>query len=88
MINSGKEWDWMDNNQRLKKSMELEERRDDMKWVEKVLTHKDNKSIHYPALKQLINLYHNKWVRKTKGPSLVDTYRLYLKSILRSEFGR
>ena len=56
MINRGKEWAWMDNNQKLKKSIELEERRDEMKWVEKVLTHKDNKSIHYPALKQLINL--------------------------------
>tara|TARA_R110002074_G_scaffold39363_1_gene105852 strand:- start:83 stop:349 length:267 start_codon:yes stop_codon:yes gene_type:complete len=88
MINSGKEWAWMDNNQKLKKSMELEERRDEMKWVEKVLTHKDNKGIHYPALKQLINLYHNKWANKTKEPGLVDIYRQYLKSILRSEFGR
>ena len=88
MINSGKEWAWMDNNQKLKKSMDLEERRDEMKWVEKVLTHKDNKGIHYPALKQLINLYHNKWANKTKGSELVDIYRQYLKSILRSEFGR
>ena len=88
MINSGKEWAWMDNNQKLKKSMELEERRDEMKWVEKVLTHKDNKGIHYPALKQLINLYHNKWANKTKESRLVDIYRQYLKSILRSEFRR
>jgi len=88
MINSGKEWAWMDNNQKLKKSMDLEERRDEMKWVEKVLTHKDNKGIHYPALKQLINLYHNKWASKTKGSGLVDIYSQYLKSILRSEFGR
>ena len=88
MINRGKEWAWMDNNQKLKKSIELEERRDEMKWVEKVLTHKDNKSIHYPALKKLINNHHNKWVHKTKGPALVDIYRQYLKSILRSQFGR
>lgn len=87
MINSGKEWAWMDNNQKLKKSMDLEERRHEMKWVEKVITHKDNKSIHYPALKQLINLYHKKWVNKN-NTTLMDIYRQYLKSILRSEFGR
>lgn len=87
MINSSKEWAWMDNNKKLKKSIELEERRAEMKWVEKVLTHKDNKSIHYPALKQLINLYHNKWVNKN-NTTLMNIYRRYLESILRSEFGR
>ena len=87
MINSSKEWAWMDNNKKLKKSMDLLERRDEMKWVEKVLTHKDNKSIHYPALKQLINNYHNKWVNKN-NTALMNIYRQYLKSILRSEFGR
>ena len=87
MINSSKEWAWMDNNKKLKKSMDLLERRDEMKWVEKVITHKDNKSIHYPALKQLINLYHNKWVNKN-NTTLMNIYRQYLKSILRSEFGR
>ena len=67
--------------------MYLLERRDEMKWVEKVLTHKDNKSIHYPALKQLINNYHNKWLNKN-NTTLMNIYRQYLKSILRSQFGR
>ena len=76
-----KEWHWMDTK------VPLSFIRDEMKWVEKVITHKDNKSIHYPALKQLINLYHKKWVNKN-NTTLMDIYRQYLKSILRSEFGR
>jgi len=81
MMNSGKEWDWMDTK------VPMSFIRDEMKWVEKVLTHKDNTNLHYPALKQLINNYHNKWVNK-HNKTIMNIYREYLKSILRSEFGR
>lgn len=81
MINKGKEWDWMDNMNTISVI------RDEMQWVEKVLTHKDNSNLHYPALKQLINNFYNKWVNED-NTTVMNTYRLYLKSILRSEFGR
>ena len=55
--------------------------------LEKVLTHKDNNNLHYPALKQLINNFYNKWANKD-NKTIVNVYRSYLKSILRSEFGR
>jgi len=81
MINSGKEWDWIDTK------VPMNVIRDEMKWVEKVLTHKDNNNLHYPALKQLINNFYNKWANKD-NKTIVNVYRSYLKSILRSEFGR
>lgn len=81
MINKGKEWDWMDNMDIISSI------REDMKWVEKALTHKDNTNLHYPALKQLINNFYNKWVN-LNNIRVMNSYRLYLKSILRSEFGR
>jgi len=87
MINSGKEWDWMDSNQKLKRAMDLVEIRDEMKWVEKAIENKSNNETHYPALKQLINLFYNKWKSKN-NLKVLDPYRLYLKSLLRSEFGR
>ena len=81
MINSGKEWDWIDTK------VPMNVIRDEMKWVEKVLTHKDNNNLHYPALNQLINNFYNKWANKD-NKTIVNVYRSYLKSILRSEFGR
>lgn len=87
MINSGKEWAWMDNNKKLKNSMNVSDIKSEMKWVEQVLTHKDNNNLHYPALKQLINNFYNKWVNKN-NTTIMNIYSHYLKSILRSEFGR
>lgn len=81
MINRGKEWNWIDTK------VPMDVIRDEMKWVEKVLTHKDNSNLHYPALKQLIKNFHNKWVNQD-NKTIVNVYRSYLKSILRSEFGR
>ena len=81
MINSGKEWDWVDAK------VPMDVIRDEMKWVEKVITHKDNKNLHYPALKQLINNFHSKWIN-TNNTTVMNIYHAYLKSILRSEFGR
>ncbi len=81
MINKGKEWNWMDNMDIISSI------REDMKWVEKVLSHKDNTNLHYPALKRIINNFYNKWVN-SNNITVMNTYRLYLKSILRSEFGR
>ena len=81
MINKGKEWNWMDNMDIISSI------REDMKWVEKVLSHKDNTNLHYPSLKRLINNFYNKWVN-SNNITVMNTYRLYLKSILRSEFGR
>lgn len=77
-MNSGKEWDWMDN---------LSPIREEMNWVEQVLTHADNNNLHYPALKQLINNFHRKWVN-ADNVKVMNTYRRLLNSILRSEFGR
>jgi len=57
------------------------------KWVEKSIENKSNNETHYPALKQLINLFYNKWKSKN-NLKVLDQYRLYLKSLLRSEFGR
>ncbi len=87
MINSGKEWDWMDSNQKLKRAMILVEIKKEMQWVEKTIINKSNTEIHYPALKQLINLFYNKWKSKNTIKFL-DSYRLYLRSLLRSELGR
>ena len=81
MINKGKEWNWMDNMDIISSI------REDMKWVEKVLSHKDNTNLHYPALKRLINNFYNNWVN-SNNITVMNTYRLYLKSILRSEFVR
>lgn len=61
--------------------------RNEMKWVEKVITNKSNTSLHYPAIKQLINNFHNKWISKN-NTTIVNIYQQYLKSILRTTFGR
>lgn len=76
-----KEWHWMDTK------VPLSFIRDEMKWVEQVITHKDNKNLHYPALKQLINNFHNKWLNNN-NKVIMNIYREYLNSVLRSEFGR
>ena len=61
--------------------------RNEMKWVEKVITNKSNTSLHHPAIKQLINNFHNKWISKN-NTTIVNIYQQYLKSILRTTFGR
>ena len=43
MINSGKEWAWMDNNQKLKRSIDLIEIKNEMKWVEKSILNKSGR---------------------------------------------
>ena len=57
--------------------MGMSNMRDEMKWVEQVITNKSNTTLHYPAIKQLINNFHNKWI-----------YHQYLNSILKTKFGR
>ena len=87
MINSGKEWDWMDSNQKLKRAMNFVDIKDDMKWVEKAILNKSNTNLHYPGLKQLINIFYNKW-KSNDTIKILDSYKLYIRSLLRSELGR
>lgn len=67
--------------------MEISEIRNEMQWVEKVITNKANTNLHYPALKQLIRNFHNKWINED-NTTIINIYYQYLKSVLRSEFGR
>ena len=67
--------------------MEISKIRDEMKWVDKVITNKSNTILHYPAIKQLINNFHNKWISKN-NTTIVNIYHQYLNSILRTKFGR
>jgi len=67
--------------------MEISKIRDEMKWVEKVITNKSNTILHYPAIKQLINNFHNKWISKN-NTTIVNIYHQYLNLILRTKFGR
>ena len=67
--------------------MEISKIRDEMKWVEKVITNKSNTILHYPAIKQLINNFHNKWISKN-NTTIVNIYHQYLNSILITKFGR
>ena len=47
--------------------------RKDFDFVLQVLRNKDNKSIHLPALKNLINNFKNKW-DDNLGPGVADFY--------------
>ncbi len=51
---------------------------DEMKWVEKVILHKDNNMHHYPALKQLIKNFHIKYNSKC------SFYERYLTQLLKA----
>lgn len=67
--------------------MEIFNMKGDMKWVESVIINKDNNNSHYPALKKLIDIFYNKWKVKSNS-NVINSYRSYLKSLLRREFGR
>ena len=67
--------------------MGMSNMRDEMKWVEQVITNKSNTALHYPAIKQLINNFHNKWISKD-NTTIVNIYHQYLNSILKTKFGR
>tara|TARA_R110000824_G_scaffold32726_1_gene105473 strand:+ start:64 stop:249 length:186 start_codon:yes stop_codon:yes gene_type:complete len=45
----------------------------DFDFVMKVLNNKNNKFIHLPALRNLINNFKNKW-DDNLGPGVTDTY--------------
>ena len=45
----------------------------DFNFVMKVLNNKDNKFIHLPALRNLINNFKNKW-DDNLGPGVADIY--------------
>jgi len=54
----------------------------DYEFVKTALEHKDNKMIHYPALRQLIKNFEDKW-KVTEGNSIALTrYKYHLKSLL------
>lgn len=61
--------------------------KNDMRWVEAVILNKNNNNTHYLALKKLINIFHTKWNNKVHG-TIINSYRNYLRSLLRREFGR
>jgi len=67
--------------------MEIYKIKQDLNWVEKCITNKKNKSIHYPALKNLIKIFEEKWSIKSNA-KVLNAYVKYLRSVLRSEFGR
>ena len=54
----------------------------DYEFVQKVISHADNKMIHYPALKQLINNFEEKW-NKIHGNSMgLLKMKYHLQSLL------
>ena len=56
--------------------------KNDYEFVKKVVMHTDNKMIHYPALKQLIKNFEEKW-NKLHGKSIALTKMKYhLQSLL------
>tara|TARA_B100000963_G_C22426827_1_gene580251 strand:+ start:74 stop:331 length:258 start_codon:yes stop_codon:yes gene_type:complete len=56
--------------------------KDDYKFVKRVLENKDNKMVHYPAIKQLIKNFYLKWKRMDADPVTLMRYEYHLKSLL------
>ncbi len=55
----------------------------DYEFVYKVIRHKENNSLHYPALKNLVTLFLNKWNHKENN-KILNVYTISLKSALRA----
>ena len=47
----------------------------DFIWVRKVILNRDNKTIHYEALLELINLFSAKWKHVEKDPRYNEAYK-------------
>jgi hypothetical protein len=61
----------------------------DFIWVRKVILNKDNKSIHYDSLVNLILLFSDKWQHLEKDPRFKEayiSYKTFLKLTLRHQY--
>ncbi len=61
----------------------------DFIWVRKVILNRDNKTIHYEALLELINLFSAKWKHVEKDPRYHEayvSYKTFLKLTLRHQY--
>lgn len=61
----------------------------DFIWVRKVILNRDNKTIHYEALLELINLFSAKWKHVEKDPRYNEayvSYKAFLKLTLRHQY--
>ena len=54
----------------------------DYEWVREVISHKDNTMCHYPALRQLIKNFKNKWLRNGNEAKVIQKYEYHLLAIL------
>ena len=51
----------------------------DYEFVIKVIRNKENKLVHYPAIKNLVDIWKNKWINSDKYSK--NIYDVYLHSI-------
>jgi len=61
----------------------------DFIWVRKVILNKDNKTVHYESLVNLILLFSTKWQHAEKDPrskEAYNSYKSFLKLTLRHQY--
>ena len=59
----------------------------DYEFVIKVIRNKENKLVHYPAIKNLVDIWKNKWIgSKEYNKSIYDVYLHSLKLNLKRSF--
>ena len=59
----------------------------DYEFVIKVIRNKENRLIHYPAIKNLVDIWKNKWIgSKEYNKSIYDVYLHSLKLNLKRSF--